>query len=579
MNIFSEKLKTAYRARVYPNYWDFLALLLVLAVIMFFAWNAEQMTTPYRVGQEIPISLNASALPFYAARTVMRMLIALVFSFLFTFIFGTLAAKNARAEKLIIPMIDVLQSVPILGFLTIATTTFIAMFPGSWMGPECAAIFAIFTSQAWNMAFSFYQTVRSVPAELQEAARMFHLSTWQRFWRIEVPYSMPGLLWNTMMSMSGGWFFVVASEAITVSNQSILLPGIGSYIATAIKAADMHAIVYAVLAMFIVIIIYDQLLFRPLVAWSDKFKSEKQGAEKPESWVINLFRRTRLMRVLGPKLTRMNDAFINMKLFRSSPKRILIAESGSVIDRVYEYLWYVITFSIGALAIIFVTHYFMENISLQEVRHVFVLGLITTVRVFVLIFLCSLIWVPVGVWVGLKPRAAQIVQPIAQILAAFPANLFYPFIVMLIVSYHLNANIFLTPLMILGAQWYILFNVIAGASTIPKDLLQVTDNFGAVGWLRWRSLILPAIAPYYITGAITAAGGAWNASIVAEVASWGSTTITAKGLGAYISVYTRLGDFSRIGLGIGMMCVLVLIYNRLFWRPLYAYAINRFSLE
>ncbi|MBV9576658.1 MAG: ABC transporter permease subunit [Gammaproteobacteria bacterium] len=538
------------------------------------------MATPYQLGEVIPISLSLSALPAYAARTVVRMLIALMFSLLFTFIFATWAAKSQRAGKIIIPIIDVLQSVPILGFLSVTVAGFISLFPGSMLGPECAAIFVIFTSQAWNMALSFYQTIRSVPAEVNEAARMFHLSAWQRFWRIEVPYSMPGLLWNAMVSMSAGWFFVVASEAITVSKQQILLPGIGSYIAVAIQAADMRAIGYAILTMFIVILIYDQLLFRPLVAWSEKFKSEQQAAEKSaESWVINLFRRTRLMRFVGVKIAQCFDLFVNIRFFNRPlfPAGMLMPKVHS--ERLITIFWYGITFGMGAVALLFLLNYIANNLSLAEVGHVFFLGLITALRVFVLIIFCSFIWVPVGVWIGLRPNVAQFVQPLAQVLAAFPTNLFYPFIVMLIVHYHLSPNIWLTPLMILGAQWYILFNVIAGTSIIPKDLLQVVDNLSVVGWLRWSRLLLPGIFPYYITGAITAAGGAWNASIAAEIASWGNHTVVAAGLGAYITQYTTLGDFSRVALGIGMMCLLVLVINRLIWRPLYVYAENRFLLE
>lgn len=580
MSLIRTTFMTAYRAKMYPNYWDFLALFLVLAVIALFAWNAKQMATPYELGQPISISLNPAALPFYAARTVVRMLIALFFSLLFTFIFGTWAAKSRRAERLIIPTIDILQSVPILGFLSVTVAGFIGLFPGSILGPECAAIFAIFTSQAWNMAFGFYQTVRTVPSEVEEAAKMFHLSAWQRFWRIEVPYSMPGLLWNAMASMSAGWFFVVAAEAITVSNQQILLPGIGSFIAVAIKAANMKAIVYAIMTMFIVILIYDQLLFRPLVAWAEKFKPEQQASEAAESWVVNLFRRTRMMRNLGKKLALLFDALVNNKIFlRRMSKKTLVSSVKEKDERVRAFLWYAITFIIGVLALAFLIQYAMQNLSFAEIKHVFVLGFITAFRVFIMIILCSILWVPIGVWIGLRPKVAQLAQPIAQVLAAFPANLLYPFIVMFVVSYHLSPNIWLTPLMILGAQWYILFNVIAGASTLPKDLLQVVDNFCVSGWLKWRRLLLPGIFPYYVTGAITAAGGAWNASIVAEVASWGDKKLVAQGLGAYITQYTTLGQFSRTALGIGVMCLLVLIFNRLIWRPLYAYAESRFLLE
>lgn len=581
MSFLRRSFMTAYRARLYPNYWDMLALCIVLAVLASLAWNARQMATPYQLGQVIPISLDPHMLPFYAGRTVVRMLIALMVSLLFTFTLGTWAAKSERAGRIIVPIIDVLQSVPILGYLSLAIPAFIALFPGSLLGPECAAIFVIFTSQAWNMALGFYQTIRSVPAEVKEAARMFHLSAWQRFWRIDVPFSMPGLLWNTMASMSAGWFFVVASEAITISNQQIWLPGIGSYIGVAILDANLKAICYAVLAMFIVILIYDQLLFRPLVAWSEKFKAEREGGGldrlTSESWVIDLFRRTRMLRNFGGKLAQLFNAFVNLRIFRS--REIFYPHGTSRFEGLSVLLWNSIFALIGIVALIFIWRTLLSHISVHDVRVVFFLGLITAFRVFVLIAICSLIWVPIGIWIGRRPKASQLAQPIAQLLAAFPANLFYPFIVLFIVAYHLNANIWLTPLMILGSQWYILFNVIAGASTLPKDLLQVADNLAVTGWLRWRRLLLPGIFPYYITGAITAAGGAWNASIVAEVASWGNTKLVATGLGAYITEYTSKGNFTHTALGIGMMCLLVLIFNRLIWRPLYVYAENRFLLE
>lgn len=582
MRSIKSTVLTAYKEKMYPNYWDMLALLFVLAVIAFFAWIGKEMATPYKIGQVIPISLNPKWLPYYAARTVVRMLIALMVSLTFTFTFATWAAKSRRAERIIIPVIDVLQSVPPLGYLSVIIASFIALFPGSLLGPECAAIFVIFTSQAWNMALGFYQTVSSVPAEIKEAARMYHLSSWQSFWRIDVPYSMPSLLWNTMMSMSAGWFFVVASEAITVSNQQILLPGMGSYIATAIKAADMRAIIYAVLTMLIVILIYDQLLFRPLVAWSDKFKVEREASGfdiLTESWVINLFRRTRLMRMIGRKITYLFELFINLKFFPAKEEVHYDVVQEQKRDRIIGYLWNTSLLVLGVGALIFVYQFFKDNISLPELLHVFGLGLITALRVTVMVILCSLIWVPIGIWVGLRPRATLIVQPIAQILAAFPANILYPFIVAVIVTYRLNPNIWLTPLMILGSQWYILFNVIAGASSLPKELIQLVDNLGVVGKLRWVRLFLPAIFPFYVTGAITAAGGAWNASIVSEIASWGNETVVATGLGSYITHYTNVGSFSQIALGIGVMCLLVLIINRVFWRPLYAFAVSRYMLE
>jgi len=578
MNFLRNPFMTAYKGRLYPNFWDMVALLFALGLIALLAWDARQMSVPYHLGQVITISLDPRHLPSYALRTVLRMLIALFFSLLFTFIFGTWAAKNKRAGRIIIPIIDICQSIPILGFLSVAIVGLISLFPNSMLGPECAAILAIFTSQAWNMSLGFYQTVRSVPMELREAANMFHLSAWQRFWRIDVPFSMPGLLWNMMMSMSGSWFFVVASEAVSVSNQQILLPGIGSYIAYAIQTANMAAIGYAILTMFIVILIYDQFLFRPLVAWAEKFKAEQVATEREaHSWVIDLLHRTRLLRFLGTQLNQLLDGIVNFSWLQSKPKKY--HHESIQHKRFVNALWNTLLAVIVSGIVIYSIYFIAHHIPLSSVGHVFFLGLITTIRVFALIMICSLIWVPVGVWIGFRPQVAQVVQPIVQFLAAFPVNLLYPLVVILIVKYHLNVEIWATPLMILGVQWYILFNVIAGASVLPKDLLQVTDNLGAVGWLRWRRLILPGIFPYYMTGAITAAGGAWNASIVAEVISWGQTKLAATGLGAYISESMDKGDFLHMAVGIGVMCILVLFFNRLVWRPLYVMAERRYQLD
>jgi len=297
-----------------PNYWDGIGLLLVLGVIVAIGWAAKSMVGQYHLGQIIPISLDPIHLPYYALRSVFRMLLALVCSLIFTFTFGTWAAKSRQAERLIIPMIDILQSVPVLGFLTITVVGFVVLFQGSMLGPECAAIFAIFTAQVWNMTLSFYQSIKTLPHDLREAADMFHLSAWQRFWRVEVPFAMPGLLWNTMLSMSASWVFLVASEAITVANQTITLPGIGSYIALAIDRQDMHAIIYVITAMFVVIAIYDQLLFRPLVAWAEKFKAEETASETvPESWLLNLFQRARFFRFIGGFLSLVGDGIVNYR--------------------------------------------------------------------------------------------------------------------------------------------------------------------------------------------------------------------------------------------------------------------------
>ncbi len=580
MNFLGNTFMTVYKNRLYPNYWDIFAFIFFFSLILVFAWNAKQMTVPYQLGTSIPISLDPRSLPFYALRTVMRMLIALAFSLLFTLTIATWAAKSKRAKGFIIPLIDILQSVPILGFLSITVVGFIKLFPGSLLGPECAAIFAIFTSQAWNMALGFYQTVCTVPADLQEVASMFHLSAWQRFWRIEVAYSLPGLLWNMMVSMSAGWFFVVASEAISVANQQILLPGIGSYIAVAIQEANLQAIFYAIMTMFVVILLYDQILFRPLVAWAEKFKAENIASQREvRSWLMSMLQRTRLVRYGGAKINLLWNAFVNMR-WPAFPYRFSFKPATtSRRSWFFIYLEEIIFWLLMLLLILFGGAYFIHHFSWQVLQSIFFLGTLTALRVFILVFLSSLIWVPIGVYIGLRPALAQVVQPLAQFLAAFPANLFYPLVIMAVVMFHINPELGLTPLMILGAQWYILFNVIAGASLLPKDFLDVADNFDIGTWLRWRRVILPGIFPYYITGAITAAGGTWNASIVAEVVSWGQTTVKIPGLGAYISDQTAQGNFTQTALAIGVMSLLVLVINRLFWRPLYVLALNRFVLD
>jgi NitT/TauT family transport system permease protein len=562
-----------------PNYWDGLALVLVLATIVFLVLGAGEMSGHFHIGEEIAISLNPDKLPYYALRSVMRMLIALFCSLVFTFTIGTLAAKNRHAERILIPIIDILQSVPVLGYLSFTVVGFIALFQGSMLGPECACIFVIFTAQVWNMTLSFYQSLRSVPEDLKEAAAMFHLSAWQKFWRLEVPFAMPGLLWNSMLSMSASWVFLVASEAITVANQQITLPGIGSYIASAISHANKDAIFYAIIAMFVVIFLYDQLLFRPLVAWAEKFKAEESASEVvPQSWVLDLFQRAEFFQFIGKSLTFIGDAIVNVKYLRRR-KNNSGAQSISLLQKWLAASWNIILFGTIIIAVIYLMHFIISGVPLSQCWRVIYLGFVTALRVLAMIILSSIIWVPIGVWIGLSPRASQIVQPIAQFLAAFPVNLLFPVAALLIVSYHLNINVWTSPLMILGTQWYILFNVIAGTAAIPKNLKMAVSTLNVRGWLWWKKLILPGIFPYYITGVITAAGGAWNISILSEAVSWGNIQLHAVGLGAYISTVTQSGNFPDIALGITVMSLYVLLVNRFIWRPLYNLAENKFQIR
>lgn len=556
------------------NRWDWALLPMVLALLVLLAYGAEQMDRPFQLGETLPLSLDPLNLPYYLLRTTLRMFIALAASMVFSCVFAALTVKYKVAEKILVPLLDILQSIPILGFLSITVTMFIAMFPGSLLGVECAAIFAIFTSQAWNMAFSAYQGFRNVPAELVEAAEVFQLSGWQRFWRLELPFSMPGLLWNMMMSMSGGWFFVVASEAISVSNQNIKLPGIGSYIALAIEQSNLHAIGWAIGAMLIGILLYDQLFFRPLVAWADKFRFEESSSETAQqSWMLTWLHRTSWVEIIVERVgSLMQMTFV---LFRRTYDGTSIRAKPSKQSSVSERIWDAIIAAAAFYALWLLIHFIHSEVGWGEAGHVFILGLYTLSRVVILIILAALIWIPIGVWVGMRPNLSSKVQAIAQFMAAFPANLMFPGAVVLIVHFKLNPDIWLSPLMILGTQWYLLFNVIAGASTIPTELRYAAQNLGLSGWLKWRRYLLPAIFPSFVTGAITATGGSWNASIVAEYVTWGQTKLQAHGIGSYIAEMTAIGDFPRIALGIGIMCIFVMGFNHFIWRRLYRMAENR----
>ena len=555
--------------------WDVLAILLILGLLVFLGEASRNLFEPLAELQRQPPSLDPRNLPEYAARTTLRMLIAMVLSLVFTFTYATLAAKSRSAERLLVPLLDILQSVPILGFISVTVVFFMSLAPGRVLGAEFASIFAIFTSQAWNMAFSFYQSLRTVPSELEEAARNFRLSAWMRFWRLDVPFAVPQLIWNMMMSMSGSWFFVVASEAISVGNTTVTLPGIGSYIALAIEHRDLAAVCWAIGTMLVVILIYDQVLFRPLVAWADRFRFEQEpGVPPPQSWAFDVLRRSRIIERLRERVSALWRSSLRWRRSRKPTSGAPAKRAGRALVLPFT----AVVLVLAGMALWQVAKFVMSGIDLRDVGVTVLLGFATLARVVVLIAIASLIWVPIGVWVGTRPRVALFVQPVAQFLAAFPANLLFPIVVSGIVIWRLNPNIWLSPLMILGTQWYILFNVIAGAAAIPAELRAVAVNLRVRGWLWWRRVALPAVLPYYVTGAITASGGSWNASIVAEVASWGNEHLHAEGLGAYIAEQTDAGDFHHIVLGIAVMSLFVVVVNRVFWRPLYHYAERKFRL-
>jgi len=564
--------------RALPNQWDLIAFAAILAVLTAIARSYHGISAPLPAPNETAVSLDYWELPYYAFRTVLRMFAALAASLVFTFTYATLAAKSRRAEMVLIPVLDILQSVPILGFLSFTVTFFLGLFPGNTLGAELAAIFAIFTSQAWNMAFSFYQSLRTVPRDLDEVARGFRLTGWQKFWQLEAPFAMPGLIWNTMMSMSGGWFFVVASEAITVGDTTITLPGVGSYIAKANDAGDWSAIGAAVLTMALVILLYDQLLFRPIVAWAAKFRVELSVSQDVEtSWVLNLIKRTHWLR-LG--VTPVFGALRGVGLLRLRFPDVLPGRSSSSGEpsRLVDAIWILMIIAVAAWAAWLTISYIATELNWDEVLHVFVLTFYTLIRVVVLMLLATVVWVPISVWIGLRPRWAEAIQPIAQFLAAFPVNLLFGAAVSLVLAFNLNPNIWLSLLIVFGTQWYIVFNTIGGAAAFPNDLREAVANFHIRGWRWWTEVIIPGVAPYYLTGAITASGGSWNASIVAEYVKWKDHTVVARGVGSYIAEATDKGDFPRIVLGVAMMSIFVTLFNRLFWRRLYAYAERRLRL-
>ncbi|MGB3410673.1 MAG: ABC transporter permease subunit [Microthrixaceae bacterium] len=557
---------------------DVMVALAVLVGLYLVAKVGQGTTVSFTAAENRGISTDPANLPYYAARSLLRMFVALGASFLFTFVYASVAAKSRRAEKVLIPALDILQSVPVLGFLSITVTAFIALAPGSLLGLEMASVFAIFTSQVWNLTFSFYHSLITLPQDLDALSRVMRLSRWQRFWRIEVPNGTIGLVWNGMMSMGGGWFFLVASEAITVLNRKYSLPGVGAYAGAAIAAGSLGQVALAVLAMVIMVVGVNFLFWSPLVAWSEKFKNElSESDEISRSMVLNLLRSSSWPRVLG-RLRRRVAIPVNRigdRLF--GVDEVQLGEPGDG-RRTGDVVFAVVMSALVGWG----TWSLYRFITVVDGPAIFWTplwqGAVTLARVVVLVIGATLVWIPIGVRIGMNPKLGRIAQPIVQILASFPANFLFPFATYVFIHTGLGLDVGGVVLMSLGAQWYILFNTIAGAMAIPSDLREAMDDLGVTGWLRWRHLILPGIFPYYVTGGITASGGAWNASIVAEIVTYGGTTLTATGLGAYIAHATEVGNMQQTLAGVSVMSLYVVALNRLFWQRLYRLAERRFSL-
>ncbi|MFJ3902957.1 ABC transporter permease [Streptomyces sp. NPDC090025] len=534
-------------------------------------------TVSFSPTENVRVDTDPARLPYDAARSLLRMFVALGLSVVFTFGYAYAAAKSRRLERILIPALDILQSVPVLAFLTVAVTGFIALFPGSMLGLECASIFAIFTSQAWNMTFGFYHSLTSLPRELDELSRSFRFTRWMRFWKVEVPSGMIGLVWNGMMSFGGGWFFLVASEAISVNNQEYTLPGVGSYAGAAITEGDLGKVGWAILTMAVMVIGVNFLFWRPLTAWAEKFKNEQaEAGEVQRSAVLDFLRRSHWPQLLGRALRPVGRALNSAGRLLGTDDRALTVDRGR--QRAGDLVFAVVVGALVVWGLVDLLGYLHDKAGLGVFGEPILLGLATLARVVVLVVLATLIWVPIGVKIGFSPRLTRIAQPIVQVLASFPANFLFPLAVWFFLKAGISIDVGGILLMALGAQWYILFNTIAGAMAIPTDLREAMDDLGVRGWQRWRRLILPGIFPSYVTGGITASGGAWNASIVSEVVTFGGTTLTATGLGAYIAQATAAGDFPKLLAGVAVMSVYVVAVNRLFWRRLYRLAERRYAL-
>lgn len=506
------------------------------------------------------------------------MFIALAFSVAFSFVYATIAARVRNAERIMIPILDVLQSVPVLGFLAVTLPLWLALFPGSVLGLESAAVFAIFTSQVWNMTFAFYQSLISQPRDLDEAARAMRLTRWQRFWKLDAPSGAFPLVWNGMMSFGGGWFFLIASEVLTVGQREYALPGIGSFAAAASQHERIDLLLLAAAVMVLLVVGVNFVFWRPLTAWAERFRlGDTDTADPQTSVVYDLLRRSAipgalaaLTRPLREGLDRLMRILGRTGRRQRGPLRPLRGWARGAIA--------VAAIAALALGVAAALGYVAREVGLEQFPVTAGLGLVTLLRVAVVLVLGTLVWVPIGVWIGLSPRITRVFQPVVQVLASFPANFLFPLFALALISTGVSLDVGGILLMALGSQWYILFNVIAGAAAIPIDLRESARSLRLGPALTWRTLYGPAIFGSWVTGALTAAGGAWNASIVAEIVSYGDTTLTATGLGAYIAEATAAGDTGRVLVGVAVMSVLVVATNRLLWRRLYGLAETRYSL-
>ncbi|NLE29351.1 MAG: ABC transporter permease subunit [Phycisphaerae bacterium] len=569
-----------------PIWFDILVLLALASLVYLMVQATETVVGPRR--GKVVIDLSAWALPKYVGWSLFRSFVAFALSVIFTLVYGYIAAKFRRAEKFMIPLLDILQSVPVLGFMPSLMLTLIAVFPLSNFGLELASIVMIFTGQVWNMTFSFYHSLRSIPNELREASRIYGFGWWRTLWRLEVPYAMIPLVWNAKVSMAGGWFFLTVCEAFRLGDFDFRLPGIGSYMSQANLEGNTRAIVYGIIAMTLTIVFIDQLFWRPIIAWAQKFKVEETaGAEEPSSIVLDLLRESRLVEFLGAvgqrlskmvrvqvqnRVTHRPMAQTSRKVWMSEKTRARMTTFAKIVG--YALLGVVVIYLlITGLKIVDM----ISNLTLAQWFTIAWSSGLTLLRIIATLVLASLWAIPIGVLVGMKPKISRILKPVIQVLASFPAPMIYPLVLSVLAWFGISLQFGSIFLLMLGAQWYILFNATAGAVSIPHELSEVASIYRFSRVRVWRTLYLPAIFPSLITGWIVAAGGAWNASIVAEHVEFKGQTLVASGLGSMITTATMEKHFEILAAGVLVMVVLVVLFNRLIWEPMYTLARERFS--
>ena len=574
---------TLARAQVFKRTWPVILDLAVAALCLAAFYGVLQIAR-YWMGTAQPqfvVSLKPSSLPLYAFYSVVRIGLAYLLSLVFAIGYGYVAAYNKRAESLMIAALDILQSIPVLSFLPGVMLAMVALFPTRQLGVEMGAIVLIFTGQVWNMAFSFYSSLKSLPRELGEASRIYGFSTWQRFWQLELPYGTIGLVWNSMISVAGGWFFLMACEMFVLGDRDFRLPGLGSYLQTAASADNVPAMIYGIVTVIAIIVATDQLIWRPVIAWSDKFKLEQSAsADRIDSPILHLIQHSKALNVIQRHtLTPLSEHFYHTFADRQRQHRARQAAGDVKESPVWMGIALVSVVGIGVLYAAVSALLKLREIHGEHYLLILESAGATFLRVNLSLLLASLWTIPAGVAIGFNPKLARIVQPIVQIAASFPAPILFPIIILGLMKLGGGLGIGSIALMLLGTQWYILFNVIAGAMAIPSDLREVSTLFRFTKLQRWQTVILPGIFPYLITGLVTASGGAWNASIIAEYFHLKGQTLSTLGLGAQISAASDKGQFQILLLATIVMALMVVTVNRLVWRPLYRLAETKYKLE